>query len=124
MEEGGLMAHLFENFMVPCQMIDRKTIEDDQGGFSTQWTDGAKFRAAIVKDKELAARVAEKQGVTAVYTITTDVGVKLKFHDVFKRLSDGSIFRVTTNAKDGETPQMATFAFEQVNAERWELTND
>lgn len=115
---------LFENFMKPCQMIDRKTVEDDQGGFRTEWTDGAKFNAAIIKDKELAARVAEKEGVTAVYTVTTEPGARLKFHDVFKRLSDGQIFRVTTNAKDGETPEVASFAFEQVNAERWVLPND
>lgn len=115
---------LFENFMKPCRMIDKRTIADDQGGFRTEWTDGAPFQAAVIKDRELAARVAEKEGVTAVYTVTTESGTKLKYHDVFKRLSDGAVFRITTNAKDGETPEMASFAFEQVNAERWELTND
>lgn len=115
---------LYENFMVDCRMVDRVTKEDEYGGFTSKWTDGARFRAAIVKDRELAARVAEKEGVTAVYTVTTDPGVKLKYHDVFKRVSDGQIFRVTTDSKDGETPKDATFAFEQVNAERWELVND
>lgn len=115
---------LFENFMVDCRMVDRVTKEDEYGGFTSEWTDGARFRAAIVKDRELAARVAEKEGVTAVYTVTTEPGARLKYHDVFKRVSDGQIFRVTTNAKDGETPKDATFAFEQVNAERWELVND
>lgn len=115
---------LYENFMVPCRMIDRNTVDDGQGGFTTTWTEGAQFRAAIVKEKTLAARVAEKQGVTEVYTITTEKSAKLMFHDVFKRLSDGMIFRVTSNAKDGETPKMASFSFEQVSAEKWVLTND
>lgn len=118
------MAHLFEQFMKPCQMIDRKTQSDGLGGFTTEWVDGALFDAAVVKDRELAARVAEKDGVTAVYTVTTMTGAQLKFHDVFRSLSDGLIFRVTTDSKDGETPEMASFAFEQVNAERWELPRD
>lgn len=113
---------LFENFYESCQRIDRKTVDDGQGGYDTYWTEGARFRAAVVKNKTLAARVAEKEGVTEVYTITTEPGVKLDFHDVFKRLSDGLIFRVTSNARDSETPDMASFAFEQVHAERWELT--
>lgn len=122
MEEGVLMAHLFEQFMKPCQMIDRKTSDDEFGGFTTQWVDGAKIRAAIVKDKELEARVAEKEGVKSVYTITTDKNVKLKFHDVIRRLTDGAVFRVTSEGEDGETPEVASFSFNQVNAERWELT--
>lgn len=113
---------LWENFKESCIRIDRKTVDDGQGGYETEWTEGARFRAAIVKEKTLAARVAEKEGVTEVYTITTDPGVKLDFHDVFRRISDGLVFRVTSNARDSETPEMASFAFEQVHAERWELT--
>ena len=113
---------LWEYFMESCIRIDKKTVDDGQGGYDTYWTEGARFRAAVVKNKTLAARVAEKEGVTEVYTITTEPGVKLDFHDVFKRLSDGLVFRVTSNARDSETPDMASFAFEQVHAERWELT--
>ena len=113
---------LFENFMEPCVRIDKKTVDDGQGGYDTVWTEGARFRAAVIKEKTIAARVAEKEGVTEVYTVTTEPGAKLDFHDVFKRLSDGLIFRVTSNARDGETPTVASFAFEQVNAERWKLT--
>ena len=78
--------------------------------------------AAAVQDNTLAARVAEKQGVTEVYTVTTPTGVGLEFHDVFRRDSDGATFRATSNAIDSRPPEAATFAFEQVNAERWELT--
>ena len=113
---------LWEYFMESCIRIDKKTVDDGQGGYETEWTEGARFRAAVVKNKTLAARVAEKEGVTEVYTITTEPGVKLDFHDVFKRTSDGLTFRVTSNARDSETPDMASFAFEQVHAERWELT--
>lgn len=112
---------LFDNFMETCIRLDKKTIEDGQGGYETEYMDGARFRAAVVKNTTLAARVAEKQGVTEVYTVTTEPNVRLDFHDVFRRVSDGLTFRVTSNAKDSETPSMASFAFAQVSAERWTL---
>ena len=113
---------LWENFMMSCVRLDKVTAGDGQGGYTTEWTEGARFRAAIVKDKTLAARVAEKEGVTEVYTVTTETGVGLDFHDVFRRLEDGMIFRVTGNALDSRPPAVASFTFEQVSAERWELT--
>ena len=113
----GLVA----NFMVNCTMLEKKRLPDGQGGFTTVWADAGPFMAAVVKDNTLAARVAEKQGVTEVYTVTTPTGVGLEFHDVFRRDSDGVTFRVTSNAIDSRPPDEATFSFEQVTAERWEL---
>lgn len=113
---------LYEEMMDTCAMMDRRTVPDGLGGFSYEWTQGAEFRAAVVKNNTLDARVAEKQGVTELYTVTVDKGVTLEFHDVFKRLRDSAIFRVTSNIHDSETPQRATFQIGQVTAERWELT--
>lgn len=103
-------------------MMDRRTVPDGLGGFTYQWTQGAVFEAAIVKNTTLEARIAEKQGVTELYTVTVHKGLTLEYHDVFKRLSDNAIFRVTANTHDSETPKRATFQIGQVTAERWELT--
>ena len=113
---------LFETFMESCVMMDKRTVADELGGFDYQWVEGATFSAAIVKDSTMAARVAEKQGVTEVYTVTVRKGATLQFHDVFKRLSDSAVFRVTSNETDSESPDVATFEIGQVTAERWELT--
>lgn len=112
---------LIDVMMDDCVMLDRRTVPDGMGGFVHEWTEGANFRAAVVKDNTLAARVAEKQGVSEVYTVTVDKGLTLEYHDVFRRLSDGYVFRVTSNIKDSETPTVATFQIGQVTAERWEL---
>lgn len=115
---------LFDGFMVPCTEIRKTRHDDPQGGFYYTWEDGVPFDAAIVKDKTLAAKVAEKEGVKSIYTVTTKKGLGLDFHEVFRRNSDGAVFRVTALAEDGQTPPMASFQFEQVSAERWELPND
>lgn len=103
-------------------MMDKTTTPDGMGGIIRQWVEGAQFKAAIIKDSTLAARVAEKEGVTELYTVTVDKDIVLEYHDVFKRLSDGAIFRVTSNTADSETPTVASFQIAQVTAERWELS--
>lgn len=113
---------LYEEMMETCAIMDRQTIPDGLGGFTYEWTQGATFRAAVVKNDTLDARVAEKQGVTEVYTVTVDKGVSLDYHDVFKRLRDGAIFRVTSNVRDSETPSRSTFQIGVVSAELWTLT--
>lgn len=114
-------APLIESMMVDCVMMDKTTVSDGEGGFSTAWVEGASFQAAIIKNNTLNAKVAEKQGVTEVYTITTPRGVVLSLMDVFKRVKDGAIFRVKSNTVDSETPTVATFQFGQASAEKWEL---
>ncbi len=112
---------LIDVMMEDCVMLDKRTVPDGLGGFTHEWKEGAPFRAAVIKDSSLAARVAEKQGVTELYTVTVDKGLDLQYHDVFRRLSDGYTFRITSNITDSETPSVATFQIGQVSAERWEL---
>lgn len=110
---------LFEDFMVPCTRLERVRVADGEGGWRDAWTDGDGFKAAVVLDSSLNARVAEKQGVTGVYTVTAERGAGLRFHDAFRRESDGATFRVV-KVLDA-TPSMATFQFDQCTAESWEV---
>lgn len=114
--------NLVDNMMVDCCLIEKTRVPDGAGGFSTTWKDGAEFRAAIVRDTTLDARVAEKSGVTSVFTITTHKSCQLAYHDVFKRLSDSKTFRVTSDAGDKESPIVSNLDMAQVMAEKWELT--
>lgn len=102
-------------------LMDRVTTSDGLGGIITTWNDGAEFNGVLVKDTTMAARLAEKEGVTEVYTFTVEKNMPLRFHDVFKRLSDNATFRVTSNITDSKTPNVASFQFGQVTAERWDL---
>lgn len=113
---------LIDVMMEECVMLDKRTVPDGLGGFTYEWVEGATFNAAVIKDNTLAARVAEKQGVSELYTVTVGKGLPLQYHDVFRRVSDGYTFRVTSNITDSETPSVATFQIGQVTAERWELT--
>lgn len=112
---------LLSEAMTACTMIDKSTVADGYGGFDTVWTDGAEFQAAIVLDNSMQARIAEKEGVTALYTVTTAKSISLQYHDVFRRVSDGKIFRVTSDGDDKHTPESAGLNMRQVSAEEWAL---
>lgn len=110
---------LLSEAMEKCIMQDKVTTSDGRGGFTTTWTDGAEFDAACVFDSSMQARIAEAQGVKALYTITTAKNVNLQYHDVFKRLSDNKIFRVTSDGDDKKTPNSASLNMRQVTAEEF-----
>ena len=114
---------LLSESMEACCLIDKTTHPDGYGGIAVTWADGAEFSAAIVLDSSMQARIGEKQGVTALYTITTQKGVNLQYHDVLKRLRDNKIFRVTSDGDDKHTPGSASLNMRQVSAEEWVLPN-
>ena len=114
---------LLDEAMDKCQYMDKVRVPDGYGGVTTTWQDGAEFYADIVFDTSMEARVADKQGVTSLYTITTRKNLTLEYHDVFRRLRDGKIFRVTSDGDDKYTPASATLNMRQVTAEEWSLPN-
>ena len=110
---------LLTQAMEDVVLMEKRRIPDGEGGFTTKWEDGVQFKAAINFDSSMEARTAEKQGVTSLYTVTVPLNCGLEYHDVFRRLRDGKVFRVTSDGDDKITPPSASFQFAQVTAEEW-----
>lgn len=115
---------LIDDFMSDCVMLDKATVADGYGGYKAVWNEGATFKAAITFDTSMQARAAEKDGVSSLYTVTTTKALTLEYHDVFKRLDDGKIFRVTSDGDDKYTPKSASLNMRQVTAEEYLLTSE
>lgn len=115
---------LLTEAMEACVMLDRRTASDGYGGFTSAYTEGASIKAAITFDSSTQARMAAVQGVTALYTITTERSVNLQFHDVLRRVSDGKVFRVTSDGDDKKTPPSASLNMRQVSAEEWKVPSN
>ena len=112
---------LLSDAMEKCIMMDKRRVSDGYGGYTTEWTLGVEFQAAVTFDTSIQARVAEGQGVSSLYTITTGRELTLEYHDVFKRVKDGKIFRVTSDGDDKYTPKSAGLDMRQVTAEEFVL---
>lgn len=110
--------------MEDCRIINHIREDDPYGSSNSDWRDGARFKAAIIKNSTTEATIAEKQGVTEIFTVVHYKSFGLDYHDVFRRLSDGQIFRVTSNAKDSTAPDESTVKIAKVTAEKWVLPDD
>lgn len=113
---------LLNDAKVDCVIMNKQKEPDGAGGFTVVWTEGAKFKAAISTDTSTEVRIAEAQGLKRIYMVVTSKNAKLDYYDVFKRIEDGAIFRVTSDGKDVMSPKSSAIDMSQVTAERWELT--
>lgn len=112
---------LYEAMMEDMRFKEKRRVPDGLGGWNVVWTDGAEFRANIDKTSTLDALIAEKEGITELYTITVNRDVPLEFHDIIERVSDGQIFRITSNVTDSKSPVFSAVDMGQVRAEAWHL---
>ena len=113
---------LIEDWKEPCVLIEKDRIPDGEGGFVTTWRDGAEFMAVISPVSSTQAIIAERQGISKIFTVTTNKNALLEFHDIFRRLEDGQVFRVTSDGKDIQTPSKSAITpFSQVMAEEFTL---
>ena len=112
---------LLSNAMETCVLYNKSSVSDGYGGRKDTYSEGMSFDAACVLDNSMQARIAEKQGVTALYTVTTGREMNLQYHDVFKRVRDGKKFRVTSDGDDKATPSSTALNMRCVAAEEWEF---
>ena len=113
---------LIDCMTTPCVFMEKKQAPDGSGGYSTTWAEGERFNAAIVRDSSTEARIAEAAGTVEMYTITVSRSVHLPYHAVFKRLSDGKTFRITSDNSESKTPVCSALDMAQSSAEAWRLT--
>lgn len=115
----SLLTDAMEEFV----FMNKIKTADGYGGYINTWREGVEFNAAVTFDSSIEARVGEKQGVTSLYTVTTEKSLVLEYHDVIKRSRDGKIFRITSDGDDKFTPASATLNMRQVTAEEWRLAD-
>ena len=112
---------LLTQMMEDCKILNHVRTDDAFGGYTDTWEEGATFKAAIAKNSSPEQMVAEQQGVAELFTVVVDETITLDYHDVFKRTSDNSIFRVTSRTLDSTAHPASTVRIAKVTAERWVL---
>ena len=111
---------LLSQAMEDVVLMEKKREPDGEGGFIYDWEMGEEFTAAFDFQASMQAKAAEKQGVTGLWNILVKKETRLEFHNIFKRLSDGQVFRVTSK-DDKATPKSAGLDLRLISAEEWTL---
>lgn len=112
---------LLEEAMKDFVIMNKVSAPDGYGGVKTYYAEGATVRGALVWNNAPEMRIAEAMGSTNVYSFTVTKDINLDYHDVIKRVSDGSVFRITNNADEYQTPQNASLNMKQYTAESWSI---
>ena len=113
---------LIDCMKVPCVFMVPERTPDGSGGYKTKWAEGNKLMAAIIRANSTEARKAEAAGTVEQYTVTVSRSVHLAYHAVIKRLSDGKVFRITSDNTEQKTPICTALDIAQSTAEAWRLT--
>ena len=113
------MSNLLTQMMEECKILNHVRTDDPYGGYKETWTEGATFQSAIAKNQTTEQQIAEKQGISESFTVVVAEGFTLDYHDAFKRVKDGEIFRVTSRTADSVAHPQSTVRIAKVTAERW-----
>lgn len=114
---------LLDELKESCILLEKTVERDGFGGYTTVWRDGVEFDAIFRFDNSTAGRVAGVQGVTSLYTITVSKSFPLAKFDVLRRVSNGKVYRITSDGTDNRTPPSASLDMKQYAAEEWALTS-
>ena len=112
---------LLDDFARTCVVMEKSRQPDGESGYITTWSEGLEFTNYQALDTSMQARIAEKQGVTSVYSALVRSDLPIENNDYFKDKTTGLTYRVTSNPEDKVAPKSASFALKYFTAERKEL---
>lgn len=112
---------LLDDYAHKCVLMEKTREPDGEGGYMTAWREGIEFENFQSLDTSMEARLAEKQGVTSVYSALVRKDLPIEYNDVFKDLETGSTYRVTSRPEDKVAPRSSSFELKYFTAERWAL---
>lgn len=111
---------LLDQAYEPFVMIDKRSVSDGEGGYFTDYVDGAEISVAVTNENTSLTRIAEALTEKVEYRVITKRNVKFNQDDLIKRLSDGQVFRIYyKNTK--ETPKSAGLDMKETFAQEWSI---
>ena len=113
---------LLDDFARICVLMEKQRVPDGAGGYMVQWTEGAEFTNYQALDTSMEARIAEKQGVTSLYSALVDSDFPIEYNDVVTATEPGQTYRVPSNPEEKVAPKSSTLPLKYFTAERWALT--
>ena len=113
--------NLVERRKTRCVLMEEARTADGRGGEEVTWSDGETFEAAITHKSSRQEEPAEAADAREKVRVTTGRDVSLPYHAVFRRVTDGRVYRVTSNEPERETPAGAGLDMRRYDAEAYEL---
>lgn len=112
---------LLEEYAQTFILMEKRRESDGAGGFLTAWYEGLEFTAYEDRDTSLEMQLAEKQGITSVFSVMVDRELPIIYDDYYKDKATGLTYRVTSNPADKKSPGSSSIGMKYFQAERKDL---
>ena len=109
---------LLENYARRCVLLRQKRTAEPEGGWRTEWTEGAEFINYQALDTSQEARRAEKEGEASLYHALVDKSVPIRYDDYFRDVELGETFRVTSDPDEKQAPASSSLPLKYFTAEK------
>ena len=101
-------------------VLNRNLTSDGLGGQEYTIVEGLTFEGVLILNASIEGEIAQKQGVTGLYTFAYPKNLTIPPKTILRRIKDGKIFRTTDN--DGvPTPDMSTLDMKTTRLEDYTL---
>lgn len=97
--------------------------DDGYGGQAYRVVEGLHFNAVLILGNSIQAEIAQKQGVTGIYTLAYPKNLDIPARTVIRRIKDGKYLR-TIELDGNPMPDEASIEVKVTRAEDYTLPND
>lgn len=119
-----MWSNMLDEYSKEYTIINKTIVPDGLGGVKTEWVDGAVIEMAESFDNSVEMKIAEKQGVTAVYSFLAKNNIVLDYHTVLRRNDDSVTFRITSKSEDLKTPESSPLEARKYDAELFTIPQE
>ena len=112
------LSPMMESMAHECVLLIKSDTPDGEGGAVAAWTDGAAFKTYPAPDRSMKARIAEKDGLTSVYTILVPQDAPVSFGDYYRDNTSDEIFHITSDPGEKYTPAISALNLKMFTAEK------
>ena len=101
-------------------VLNRNLTSDGLGGQINTIVEGLTFEGVLILNTSIEGQIAQKQGVTGIYTFAYPKNLNIPPKTILRRVKDGKIFR-TTDIDGVPTPDMSTLDMKVTRLEDYTL---
>lgn len=120
--KGTLLGNYAEDEGILGQyvVLNRNLTSDGLGGQEYTIVEGLSFEGVLILNTSIEGQIAQKQGVTGIYTFAYPKNLNIPPKTILRRVKDGKIFR-TTDIDGVPTPDMSTLDMKTTRLEDYTL---
>ena len=116
-------SNMLDQYVKKYTIINQIQTYDEIGGTYIDYVDGPVIELADSFDNSTEMKIAQKQGVTAVYSFIAKSNVILPYHTILRR-EDGVTLRITLNTEDKKTPESSPLDARYYEAELFTIPKE